>query len=740
MPVGRPFQGAVQRLPWKVLAELRADGSVVRQIIGLLHGAPSWTAVALVIAAGAFALAKAIAVGIGKAVLGSVEEDVAQRIYARIRIVVPWLSGSPGVVNWERAEPVLRGMAEKIENALSEEQHYLGLKGKRLRILYGSAAGSPVGPSRRLVILGDAGSGKTIFLQDLSRGVIAKEVPCPDLDRHIASVCDELLDVDRKDGFFVVPVIFNLGSWREEHSIYDWMADELVKLRYIAVEDKDVARWLVEKSLILPLLDGYDEVGGTARASLVDALENEDDIPFVLTGRLDPRPNLKDVPVILLKPVARAAAEIRLGRARNNIHGIPEEIIGEFLKQPLMIEVIRKVCSGRDPLILAGMEFGSAAELERRVLEEFVPAVYRENPPGVPGGLARRMRPPCGLDRAKAGLRYLAGLSGGKGKDGQDEDRIAWWEIGESEAGPVRRALFSAIAGGVVAGLVHGVVAFGAVPVLGWPAWYSALMTLAYAASMAPALGLVHWVTARRRHQALEPSNVKISLIGQAGQYYRDSVSGDSTLKRVRDGAFIGGACGFIGILIFGSLSTIVNSLWYGLGRSMGMSNVNFLLLFAAGLAFFAGISIVLGATLAIVLAIMKPLEANAGTGPPALLAASRRTVLRGGAVVALISGTGIGGLFGAFEGSALPIVVVFTGFIGGITVAFGGALSVTAWGQWIVFCRVWLPLRGKLPWRTAAFLEDARRRGVLRQNGGYYQFRHEHLKKCILSSDSFGR
>lgn len=672
--------------------------------------------------------------------LGLVNQHVAEWIYERLRVVVPWLTSSSGVINWEKAEPVLRGMAEKIENALSEEQHYLGLKGERLRILYGPAPGGFVRPSRRLVILGEAGSGKTIFLQDLSRGIIAKEVPCPDLDRHIPSVCDELLNVDRGAGFFVVPVIFNLGSWREEHSIYDWMADELVKLRYIAVDNKDVARWLVENFLILPLLDGYDEAGETARESLVAALENEEKIPFVLTGRLDPRPDLEDVPVIRLKPVSRAAAEKHLGRARDNINGISEDIIGEFLKQPLMIEVIRKVCSGDDPLILSGTKFDSAAELEQRVLEEFIPAVYRENPPGVPGHLARKRRPPCGLERAKTGFRYLAELSGGNGAPGRDEDRIAWWEIGESETGPVRRALFSAIAGGTVAGFVHGVVAFGAIPVLGWPAWYSALMTLAFAASMAPALGLVHWITARRRPQALEPSNLKISLLGQAGQYYRDSVSGDSTLKRVSDGAFIGGACGFVGILIFGSLSTVVNGLAYGLRRSMGISDPNFLLLFATGIAFFAGIAVVLGATLAIVMAFMKPLEANAGTGPPDLLAASRRTVLRGGTVVALVSGTGIGGLYGAFESSALPIVVVFTGIIGGITVAFGGAMSVTAWGQWIVFCRVWLPLRGRLPWRTAAFLEDARRRGVLRQNGGYYQFRHEHLRKCILSSESFGR
>jgi hypothetical protein len=38
---------------------------------------------------------------------------------------------------------------------------------------------------------------------------------------------------------------------------------------------------------------------------------------------------------------------------------------------------------------------------------------------------------------------------------------------------------------------------------------------------------------------------------------------------------------------------------------------------------------------------------------------------------------------------------------------------------------RLLLPLSGELPWRTRAFLRDAHERGVLRQSGAFYQFRH---------------
>lgn len=46
-----------------------------------------------------------------------------------------------------------------------------------------------------------------------------------------------------------------------------------------------------------------------------------------------------------------------------------------------------------------------------------------------------------------------------------------------------------------------------------------------------------------------------------------------------------------------------------------------------------------------------------------------------------------------------------------------------------MVLSRAWLPLTGRLPWQPAAFLEDAYHRGVLRQTGAVYQFRHVRLQ-----------
>jgi hypothetical protein len=55
-------------------------------------------------------------------------------------------------------------------------------------------------------------------------------------------------------------------------------------------------------------------------------------------------------------------------------------------------------------------------------------------------------------------------------------------------------------------------------------------------------------------------------------------------------------------------------------------------------------------------------------------------------------------------------------------------------WGTYFL-CRTWLTIRGELPWRLMPFLHDAHvNRGVLRQVGAVYQFRHIDLQRRIAS------
>ena len=61
----------------------------------------------------------------------------------------------------------------------------------------------------------------------------------------------------------------------------------------------------------------------------------------------------------------------------------------------------------------------------------------------------------------------------------------------------------------------------------------------------------------------------------------------------------------------------------------------------------------------------------------------------------------------------------------------FGSAAVQAEWRDWVL-ARVYLALRGQMPWRPMAFLSDAHARGVLRQAGAFYQFRHIELQRQL--------
>lgn len=57
--------------------------------------------------------------------------------------------------------------------------------------------------------------------------------------------------------------------------------------------------------------------------------------------------------------------------------------------------------------------------------------------------------------------------------------------------------------------------------------------------------------------------------------------------------------------------------------------------------------------------------------------------------------------------------------------------MTLSAWGRFLT-ARVWFGLTGRLPSRLLAFLKDAYARGVLRQTGALYQFRHPRLQERL--------
>lgn len=98
-----------------------------------------------------------------------------------------------------------------------------------------------------LLILGEPGSGKTTTMLDLARELIIRA---------------------EKNPRQPIPVVLNLSSWRG-HTLSDWLITELSAKYQIP---KRVSRSWLQESILLPMLDGLDEVNADLRTDCVDAI------------------------------------------------------------------------------------------------------------------------------------------------------------------------------------------------------------------------------------------------------------------------------------------------------------------------------------------------------------------------------------------------------------------------------------------------------------------------------------
>jgi hypothetical protein len=115
------------------------------------------------------------------------------------------------------------------------------------------------------------------------------------------------------------------------------------------------------------------------------------------------------------------------------------------------------------------------------------------------------------------------------------------------------------------------------------------------------------------------------------------------------------------------------------------------------------------------------------------LLESDRRTVAALGTVV----GAAFGILFGAAPGAKAGIGAgVAAGVVEGAGVS---AIYSLRWAAWPCYeiARIGLALRHRLPWQLMGFLADAHKRGILRQAGAVYQFRHIELQHRLASRDT---
>ncbi|MFJ8004884.1 NACHT domain-containing protein [Streptomyces fagopyri] len=279
-------------------------------------------------------------------------------------------------------------------------------------------------PRHRLVALGGPGSGKSVLAVRFTLGLLAVREPGGP-----------------------VPVIFPLSSWDPTRTgLRDWLADRLAAdYRSLAAPTDGrhtLGRALVDTGLVLPVLDGFDELPRSAYADAVRRINSEldDQLPLLLTSRpaawasaVRAGDVLTAAEVVELLPLdtERAGSYLeRTARPRDGDGdgGHRETVWTPVLRRlareplplcavltvPLMVALARTVYSdtSRDPAeLLDTARFPTAGDIEEHLLDAFVPSAFADGGPR----------------RAAEARRRLEQLA--RELESRGTGRLAWWEL-----------------------------------------------------------------------------------------------------------------------------------------------------------------------------------------------------------------------------------------------------------------------------------------------------------------------
>jgi hypothetical protein len=577
-------------------------------------------------------------------------------------------------------------------------------------------------PSRRLVVLGAAGAGKTILTSRF------------------------LLDVmsDRAPGD-PIPVIFGLASWDPSTtSLRDWMCGQLVRdypgLDAPDAHGRSLAGALVDGGRILPVLDGFDEIASGLRREALRTL-NDANIPLLLTSRpteygkaVKRTRALRAAAVIELEALVLGDFADYLTRASRRVFDGGEhktvwepvlaalrtrpratgaKNVAAAFTTPLMVAMASTVyndTSERDPSeLLDTALFPTDEAVQTHLLKEFVPAAYRRRLTirGTDGRRPRRWN----SERAQHWLGYLAA-----DLKARDTPSLAWWEVGAAMRRSLRMLLI-----GFLAALAFGVTTgVGNVPIdligtshgLRFALERGLVVGVLHGLVAGLGFGLVYGFVAQG---AAEPSRVRIRTYGVTREMRA------RFMPRFRVGLGFGLPAALVLVLVDRG---VVDQIGYADGLNGGT---------LGALVFVPGTGLEIGLVLGLIACLEAPVDIESEASPANLLRANRNNAVLHFLVWLLVFGLGAGLVTALTSGVAFGILA---GLAIGITGAFGGGvgygLAFSAWGQWVALARMWLPLRGQLPWAVIAFLDDACERGVLRRAGAVYQFRHAQLQEHL--------
>ena len=615
-------------------------------------------------------------------------------------------------------------------------------------------------PERRLVVLGEAGAGKSVLATELARSLLA----------HRAS----------EDP---VPVIFSMVGWNpEKATLFDWMSGQLARvdpdLGRKVIDGRQVvtrAQVLIDRLKVLPVLDGLDEVGSAELPAATLAVNRYGwTQPLVVTCRREeylaatreePGAPLARAAVIELVPLSRNDIESYLGpdpeghwtAVRDRLAAEPDGSLARVLGNPLMLWLTWEVYGRvhRDPDELADRHrFARQQAIESRLLNEFVPAVYPAEGQFVsllPGRLdptasqARRWLGFLAEDRALRTRqpstrreRSRARRSAESRDDVETHDKsVAWWHF-TAAAGSLR---FGGVA---IRALVLWIVLWHQITtILGYDGnWrrgtYVGHLPFRRLFLNGP-LGRYVWPTIRQaidvapartrgaafttindglRHFLAVPSHYFLIFVLVALPFLAGYAGSGSPRRprrlRVRAGLPVSLAISVAANILALCLVALMALGYWGQAGTIGdfftaRRTWLVLLVLAAGLTvytvprlFVAEIDVV-GAT--------TPRQSLREDRLAAIVTTVSRRILFG-VTLALFCGPAVTTTYALFAFVSTATMLVLGGLTGFASSSYTDA-------------RFWLAMTGRLPWRPMTFLTDAERRGVFQLVGAVFRFRH---------------
>jgi hypothetical protein len=549
-------------------------------------------------------------------------------------------------------------------------------------------------------VLGDPGAGKTTLLIRLVLDLLARRQPGGP-----------------------VPVLVPLAGWNPvDQDLLSWLADRLIvdhpalaEPAHPGARGVNRARALWDQRRLLPILDGLDELPEGARSRAITRL-NDALAPrqgLVLASRVaayrqaatpaDPAANgpvrvwgaagislhplaPDDVRAYLRRDAASPAAAARWDPVLAALG--TSAPVAQALTTPLLVGLARVIYNPRpgehtgvlpDPAELCERtQLPTLAAIQEHLFDGFIPAAYRPHPDP-----ASR----CSWT-AKRAERWLVFLAQHLERDRGGTTDLAWWELYRTiprDLVAVVVALVFWLGVGLGVGLgVELVLGLLVGPVVGLGAGLAAGLLV----GRSPARG-IRWAPTK-----------PVAVVG--GLLF---------------GLLVGLPVGFVVAPADGLLFGLVVGLVVGLAVGLGS----------------------------------LPADLTVAAEPQAVLARDRRTfwilTLVGGLVFGLLFELGgdilvwrVADLMSKLGGGIVAddtllvfrlVVGLVVGLVGGLALSIGQ----TAWVPFLV-ARCSQALRRHLPWRLMSFLADAhQKRGVLRQAGAVYQFRHVDLQVSHTST-----